>query len=698
MGTKSKESNFLKFTKFAYWGIIILVVLSIPLVFYFEHKGIKFTPNNIDTFSDTMYVNGLAFIFSIIGFLVAVIIFLIQHISSKYHSEELEGLPIFLKYFITTLIILLVYISFNFLALYFKLGYPYTFISLIFSISLIWLILTTIIFAYYNTKVSTILGMISRDIIKFIEKKKAFKRIPIFNEIAYTDDFTDSLNKKVSIFVKNIINAVSNNQDVIFKDSLDSLEQITHHYLEQSKHIQATDDKFLNELNDQFNFIISESLKSYNQKILEDVARTIGAISLDIIKYRKGMGDVNNFALNWLATLKNLFMKSYSKDRTVVCHICLEEINNVIILTLDNGFYRSYDTYKMFIDEISETLSKVNQYWSAILLQKALLMYQYQFLKFLELSRTNKIAFSKTFLEHFFDKLAKIFNEAKNTHTSFGNNAVIFASLYGIDSFAQKIAKFRLTHLKEDKTKRNIATHIKEFLEFNKNILNVNPGKNDNRIYDSFAESLFLITKYIDLTEEDKKSLITILSRNLIEHVKMRYMNAIINYDDRLYELKEATIDYFAILIYLFRDRPEIIMDIFQQFTELYSLIKRKGKNENQQRLVRPLYKELKLYSCWINIFPALKNVNKPIIKILREDFYEPTFPNRISIPSLFEQYGYPENNITTLSGLWYLHPSYMWGSRFQDEISNKLNGVDGEKYVLFHKLLKVKIRKKKVQ
>src|SRR3989344_8704449 len=171
-----KKFNFLIFTKISFWILLLLIILSISLIFYLEYKGvIKPSDNN---FSDIIYSNGLAFLFSIIGFLVAVIIFLIQHISSKYHAEELEKLPIFLKYFVITLIILLTYIIFNFISLYLKLGFPYELMSFIFSISLVFLILITIIFAYYNTKVSTILGMISDDIIKFIKKKKTFKRLP----------------------------------------------------------------------------------------------------------------------------------------------------------------------------------------------------------------------------------------------------------------------------------------------------------------------------------------------------------------------------------------------------------------------------------------------------------------------------------------------------------------------------------------
>jgi len=681
--------NLLSITKTAFWVLISLIILSVPLIFYLEYKEVIRPPNNINNFSEIIYSNGLSFLFSIIGFLVAVIIFLIQHISSKYHAEELEKLPIFLKYFVITLIILLTYIIFNFVSLYLKLEFPYELMSFIFSISLVFLILITIIFVYYNTKVSTVLGMISEDIIKFIGKKKKFKKIPIFNDIAYSEDFIKDLNKKVSIFIKNSKGAIKNDQDVIFRNSLENIRKICHEYLEQSKHIQATEDKFLSELNDQFNFIITECLNSSNQKILEDVAKTIGAISLNIIEYRKGIGDVNNFALNWLGTLKELFIKSYNKDRTIVCHICLEEINKVILLTLDKGYYRSYNSYNMFIDDISEILSKINQYWSAILLQKALLMYQHQFLKFLELLKNNKIIFSDFFIKQYFDKIAETINEAKKVHKPFGNNAVIFASLYGVDSFAQNIAKVGLNDIKDNKIKRGLVVYLKEFINFNNKIINTNSDKNDNRVYDSFSESLFLLIKYVDIEEDDKKALIKNLSYNLLEYIKKRYLNASKEYDNKLYELKDVTIDYFALLIYLNHEKVDIINEITQNLLDIYNQIKKEPKNENQQNVLRLLYKELKLYSCWIDIFSNLKDINKPIIKVLIGNFYEPTFPSRISIPSLFERYDYPESNISRLSGLWYPHPSYMWGSMFQDEISNKLNWDKGKLYIKFHEMLK---------
>ena len=677
--------------KISFWVIFFGTLLNIPLILFLNSKSLipPWLIQSDKIFSEIIYSNGLYLVFSIIGFLVAAIIFLMEFISSRYRTEELDSMPIFKKYFMTTLFLFFVIIIFNLWALYSEAVYPYTLISLIFSASVLLLISTTILFVLFNLKVSVILGMLSDQISKFITKKKDFKRIPALGDISYSDEFINALKNKVSIFIKNSINAVRNNQDTIFKESLNNIRKIAKEYLKNSKHIQATEDTFLDELNDQFNFIIFESLNSSNQKILEDIAETIGAISLDIIEYRRGIGDINNFALNWLATLKDLFIKSYSKDRTIVCHICIEKINNVILLTLDKGFYRSYNTYKMFIDDISDILSKVNQHWPAILLQKALLMYQYQFLKFLELSKENKMTFSDFFIKQYFDKLAQIINETKINHKSFGNNAIIFASLYGVDSFAQKIAKLGLKNIQNEKIKRNIAFYLKELIEFNRKIMDTDPDKNDNRVYDSFSELLFLISKYADLTENDKGLLTKTLSNNLLVYIKKRYLNALKKYDSKLYEIKDVTVDYFALLIYLNRKNPDIINEIMKKLVGIYDLIRKGAKNENQQMIFRSLYKEIKLYSCWIDLFPNLKDVNKPIIKILIKDFYEPKFPHRISIPSLFEKYGYPENNIGRLSGLWYLHPSYMWGNIFQDKIAEKLNGKEEKHYIQFHNMLK---------
>jgi len=312
-------------------------------------------------------------------------------------------------------------------------------------------------------------------------------------------------------------------------------------------------------------------------------------------------------------------------------------------------------------------------------------MYQKQFLKFLELAKYEKAIFNDFFIKSFFDKLAELLNDAKNTH-NLTHITIIFASIYGLDSFAQKIAVVDLTDLRNDLTKSVIVNYIKNLIKFTKTILEDNSIKNDHRIYDSLSEMLFLITKSMDIDDTDKSDLIEMLSNILLDFIKTCYIKAIKNYDELPTQLKNATLDYFALLIYLHNDKPDLIKKVIEKFAGLYSDIK-EIKGEYRDRIVQLLYKELKLYSCWINIFNNLKEVNKTTISILKKDFYEPQVSDR-PFASLSEKYGYPRK-IGSSNGLWFLHPSYMWSNMFQFEISKKLNGDKGDIYIKFHHVLK---------
>ena len=673
-------NKYLTSLKIFFWGVIFLTIISVPTILYLNSKSL--IPQILFSNNPEIFSNGLSLIFGVIGFIIASIIFLMEFIASRYHSEELDDFPIFKKYFITTLAMFFIFIIFDLLSLYRGLIYPYTLISLLFSISVILLIITTILFVLFNLQVSNIIGMLSDNITNFIKKKRQFKTLPFVGEVSYSDEFISLLNRKINVLIKNSLNAIKKDQDIIFREAIKGIENASLEYLKNSKHLSSVEDKFLSELNDQFNFIVNEALNSTNQKILEDLARTIGLISRYIIENRKGLGDINNFSLNWIATLKDIFIKSYTKDRTVVCYVCLEEINKTVLLTLDKGYYQSYNTYRMFLDEISISLSKTNSYWSASLLQRALSMYQQQFLKFIDLGKEG-VFFNDFFIEQYFREISNLVNNAKSDYKTFMNKTIMFASLYGLDSFAQKIAKTNLSHLRDGKIKRGIFRYLDNFIKFNKIIAQTNASENDNNFYDVFSETLFLLSKYVDIEEGDKIKLIAELSDILLTDIE-RKSNAIIEGEKHnVIDIRGTIIDYFALLIYLNSDKPELLKRIFSRFLEIYITIKKKDKKEF---VSGRLYRELKLYSCWINEFDNLKEVNKEIIKILKKDFYEPKTEGR-AMPPLFAQFGYPSGFIG--DGAWYLHPSYMWGNRFQDEISNKFNKQDGKNYIEFHKKLK---------
>ena len=698
--------DLLHIAKFSFWvltvlislSFISLIILGFPSNFYLEQLGLIVPSEGMDSELTEQYSTSLSFLFIIISFFSVVMIFLFQHINSTYNTEELEKPPIFVKYFVGILGVLLFYSFFNLCALYFKLGPRYEFMSFVYSVSLIFLIPIKIIFAYYNTRPSIILGIISEDIIKFIRKNKKFKKVRISEEryskgeVSYSEEFIKELNEKISIFIKNSKRALKNDQDMIFTESLKNIRKICREYLRQSKHIIAVEDKFLDELNDHFNFIIDEGLNSSNQKILEDIAKTIGEISKDSIRYRKEIG-YKTFVLNWISTLKSLFLKSYHKDRTKTCHICLDEINKVALLALHEGCYESYHDCVIYIDEISEILSKISGRWSSVLLQRILHSYGNQSLKLLDLLKKKRITFEEIRFKRCFRRIAELINIAKTIRTSL-ENKVIFSSLYGIDSFAQKIAKTDLRNIQDYKIKKEVSAYMKEFINFNYNVIKMNSEKNDFIVYESFAESLFLLTKCIDLEENDEKILINILSNNLLECIKERYLNGLKEQPFISYEITE----YLALLIYLHHEKVGVIKEVIQNLVNLYNQIKKELKNENRRALIS-LYKELKLYSCWVSIFPKLKDANKPLIELLITDFNEPP-PQNGYLP-LLKQYGYTNNIFTCPRGpygspLWALHPSQMWTyTEFNDEISEKLNGPEGKNYIEFHEMLKSKQQEK---
>lgn len=79
--------------KWAFWIIIFLTAISTISIIYCNHKGLIMSNETDATFSDTIFSNGLSLIFSIIGFLVALILFLVQYIGTKFDSHELEKSP-----------------------------------------------------------------------------------------------------------------------------------------------------------------------------------------------------------------------------------------------------------------------------------------------------------------------------------------------------------------------------------------------------------------------------------------------------------------------------------------------------------------------------------------------------------------------------------------------------------------------------
>ena len=140
--------------KNAFWFIIIITIIGTVLALYVEHEGLIDINTNSSVFSNAIFSNSLNFIFSIFAFLIALIIFLVQYIGSKFGTHGLDKFPISRKYFIITPVMLVIFIVFNFISLYLELAFPYSLISLIFSMSVVLLVMATVFLSFYYIDIS----------------------------------------------------------------------------------------------------------------------------------------------------------------------------------------------------------------------------------------------------------------------------------------------------------------------------------------------------------------------------------------------------------------------------------------------------------------------------------------------------------------------------------------------------------------
>ena len=668
--------------------LVVLFLFSSTILFvviysdYFKYQPIK-------AYYEDVFASSLNLVFCILGFLIVVVIFLFQQIGQKHNPDIASKLPITSKYFFGTFAIMIVFAVFNMYCIYFKVAFPYTLISLTSSICILLLIFFTVAISFQYLNFSAVLLHLSNEVIAFINKKKSFKSIPLFGAIGYTDAFVDTVKNRTSVFVKSAIEAINNDQDSILETSLHCIQDISQEYLEQSKHCDVPKDIFIEDLNDQFDFITAAALTSYNQKNLELIASVIGDISVLIVENRKGIGDNHTHAIIWLNTLANLFHKAYPLSRTVACQVALKRISQASLVTLDLGYHSGYENNRHQLDRVAVTLSTQDGHWSAVLLQQSLFLYQEHFIEILKRAISEPDSFYESTLKNYFRQIEKIINTAKKWQRSYLNTTTIFMGLYGMQSLNLNIAHSGIKELKNDEAKTNLAICLKELISFTYNVASNEIAVNDDAIYDSYSEMLYIICRHADLKDEDRHSLLLLMSDNVLRLFRDIRLQSLKPHEStsREIDIDSVIIDYFAVLIYLHQNRLDNLDDIFKQYLLYYQEMKPVAVRSGQEYQYRSLYRELKLISCWLSIFSSANRINETLIEVLKQDLPPSDVFQGLSIPSLMKEHGYPEYNRPS-DGMWYLRPSYIWGNSFQNEIKAALNG-NGDHYVEFDRKIR---------
>lgn len=633
--------------------------------------------------NDVIFDQSLGLVLNFMSIIFVLVIFLIQNANQEY-SPRLSMLIFRDNYFLAILGFILFFSVFNLTGLYLELGAPYDLVSFVLSIVAVLLIGVMILFTGYFLSISNIVEYVTNRILQKIEPRNIYTAwIPIIP--MHDDEFTAELNKDAHLLISTGIKAIEKNQRDVVESTLNSVSEITNRYLEQTSG-EITDDDFLNEIADQFEFLTRASLENYTrQKYLEDIVEAMGDLALSIIQHRE-MGGQNQMAGRLLKSIEEVFYRAYGLDLTAVGHICINKINEVSMAALNEADQGSYDFYNDRLDNIAEFCGETKQYYAAILLQRALNKYQWQFVKLVQLLLDRKMIMEDWKLKEFFQDLGDRFLEACRDR-SHAQWQLLYAALYGVESFNLKLNALNLQDIDNPRIEHGLMDYLEEYLNFHHRILTTDLDTNHMWAYDAYPEYLYLLNREVGLRDEFRLNLVKKVNDDWLDILEKQFRRSLDERENLDLHLKESMTDYFAVLIYLNKDDEELLQEFTKEIVQLYENLPKDHDDVVLDRIPRTLYQQLKLYGCWLSQYKDLEEFAPELHEMLISDFEDVSNLGKALPASPLHKYGYPTKNTSRWEQPWFLSPSRVWGNSFQYEIASELNR-EGY-YAQFHEQLK---------
>ncbi len=218
------------------------------------------------------------------------------------------------------MLFIIVALLFNVSGIYFNWQAPLTAIGFAFSLSSIVIIISLISLAAYFIDISNIVHYLSIKYRKDISADKIYQPA-WFGVQPQNKEYISKLAEDVQLITSTCIRAIQENHHTLVNTCLNSLYSITDLYLKETNADDVSDD-FLQNLNDEFQFIGSTAFDEYSrQKYAEDVVETVGNIGINITMRRelKTPGDI------WGALLRRLFNDAVEYDRNKVAPIAIQK-------------------------------------------------------------------------------------------------------------------------------------------------------------------------------------------------------------------------------------------------------------------------------------------------------------------------------------------------------------------------------------
>ena len=628
--------------------------------------------------------SSLTLILSIISLVFIIVIFLVENANREY-SFRLSSVILRDRYFLATIGFVLLGSIFSISGSYFELGAPYTLLGFAFSIATILLVGALIAFAGYFINIANIIEYTTLKIEANIKSGNIYKSnsfgVPLQNE-----EYIAQLTSQTQLIVSTCIKAIEKNQQPVVDSCLDSLARITSRFLDETTERDVNED-FLQELNDQFQFIGSASFEdSSRQKYSERVAETIGDIGVDITNSRE-LGTQGGL---WAKLLEEIFMDSLEFDRTKAASISIRKLGEMSIAAINQGD-NSVRAYQSKLKNISTVCTTGNHSYLAGLLQTVHGQYQEMYVAYLNALLTEGHV-SDYDVQKLFEDFAESFNKAKVNYDHY-NTQIVHAGVFGSQSFASTVAAPLVQHEDIDaQTQPYLQEYLEEMVKFFYDISVVNTESNHPDLYKGYIQFLYVLERTELFESDGNKELISQLNNTWLELIAETYSSANKNEENVDHHLNRRMSDFTALLIYFHRKEPKTLAEFIEPLAELYLELDNNYDRSNDyiDRNLTAFYKQLKLAGAWINRFHDPETLTPQLWAILLEDFYE--IPEtRSKIPRrLMPKYGYPSTN-RSYRDTWYLQPDPIWGyTGFQEDIAKTLNGTDGSNYVDFHKRLKM--------
>lgn len=679
------EASSYQYGRLSFFSAIAIVLIAVICVGIIElgytFKEISLLVQNPQS---VFFSSSLNLILSIISLVFIVVIFLIQNANQEY-SSRLSGVILQDRFFIGTIVFILVASIFNISGSYFEWRAPLTLIGYAFSIATVLLVLSLIAFSGYFLSISNIIEYTTKQIENDIATDQIYRPnylgVPLQNE-----EYIGQLINDTQLIVSTCMEAIEENQQPVVDACLESLSSIIGKYLDQTSNADVSEE-FLRELNDQFQFIGSAAFDDYSrQKYSERVIRTIGEIGVAVTENR----ELGAQGAMWADLLRRFFGESLEFDRTAAASICITKLGEMSTTAIEKGDFDSVRSYQGELEQISAVCSSGNHSYLATLLQNLHGKYQDIYVTYLRALLEDDHV-SEYDVSVLLESFSESFNQAKVNYGHY-NKQILYAGLFGYHSFARKIAKPLQNHGNLDiLIQPYLYELISEFVDFLRRISLTDSEANHPDIYKGFTQFLFVFETSTLLEEDSGFDLIIDLNTAWIDLLDVTYRNSIENENNLPLRINERISDFTAFVVYFHQDEPDAIADLIEPFGELYAeLAEDYSSSERQIELkLKRLYKQLKLAGAWIHQYHDPEEITPQLWEVLVDDFYDISESRSRTPRPLMAEYGYPTGSRSYSRDGWWLRPDNLWSyTGFQESISETLNGEGGHNYVEFHERL----------